>query len=176
MTTLAHGEETTFTVTLMPTAAGIRTATLLIASNDTETNPFQVGLTGLRSTVSEAWRNEHFGSPENTGPGADLNDPDGDGLVNLVEFATGGHPLAFTPPVGQLVKNGSNLEFTYTRPTAVTAELNYQLQASITLSGTWTTVVITSTVLSDDGTTQVVKATAPAGTGKRFVRLRVTRR
>ena len=174
LTTLAHGEETTFTTTLTPAAAGVRTGTLLVASNDVA-SPFRVNLTGLRSTVSEAWRLQYFGSPDNTGAGADLNDADSDGLVNLIEFATGGHPLEFTPPVGTLVKNGATLEFTYTRPAAAAAELSYQLQASITLSGTWTAQLITSQILSDDGITQVVRATAPAGTGKRSVRLRVTR-
>ena len=56
------------------------------------------------------------------------------------------------------------------------AELNYQLQASLTLSGVWNSTGVTSTILSDDGTTQLVKATAPAGSlGKRPVRLQVTR-
>ena len=131
-------------------------------------------MSGRLATASEAWRITHFNSPDNTGPGADLNDPDNDGLVNLLEFAVGGDPHVFSPPIGTLVKNGATLEFTYSRPTAAVAELNYQLQASITLSGTWTTGGTTSEVVTN-GPTQVVNVTAPAGTGKRFVRLRVTR-
>ncbi len=173
--TLAPGATATFTVTFTPGGAGTRTASIQVASNDPDENPFDIAVSGRLATASEAWRILHFGSPDNTGAAADLNDPDGDGLVNLLEFAVDGNPHVFSPPIGTLVKNGATLEFTYSRPTAAVAELNYQLQASITLSGEWTTSGTTSTILSDNGTTQVVKATAPAGTGKRSVRLRVTR-
>ena len=174
-TTLALNEEATFTVTLTPSASGVRTGAVLIASNDPDGNPFRISLTGTRNTVSENWREQHFGTFANTGPGADLSDPDGDGLVNLLEFATGGHPHEITPPVGTLEKVGAGLEFTYSRPVAVLTELNYRLEASVTLSGIWNSQNITSAVQSADGVTQVVKATSPAGIGRRFVRLRVTR-
>ena len=58
---------------------------------------------------------------------------------------------------------------------AALAEVSYKLEYSASLGGLWSVVGTTSTVQSDDGVTQVVKATAPAGNGKRFVRLRVTR-
>ena len=116
------------------------------------------------------------GSPYSTGPGADLNDADGDGILNLMEFATGSDPKAVSPPVGQLVKNGGTLEFTYSRPTAAVAEVKYELEASVSLSGIWNKSGMTTSILSDDGTTQQVKVTSSAGSlGKRFVRLRVTR-
>ena len=54
--------------------------------------------------------------------------------------------------------------------------MSYKLEYSASLSSLRSVVGTTSTVQSDDGVTQVVQATAPAGsTGKRFVRLRVTR-
>ena len=41
---------------------------------------------------------------------------------------------------------------------------------------TWSTAGVTSSLLSDNGTTQQIKATVPAGAnGRRFVRLKVTR-
>ena len=176
-TTLAPGATITFNVTFTPTAAGTRTATVQVASNDPDENPFDITVTGRQATASEAWRITHFGSPDNTGPGADLSDPDNDGIVNLVEFATNSHPQAFTPPIGQLVKNGSTLEFTYTRPVAALADVRYDLEASSTVSGAWGGASQTETILSDNGILQQVKATYPAGiTGKRFVRLRLTRR
>ncbi len=176
-TTLAPGATATFTVTFTPTAAGTRTETVQVASNDPDENPFDITVTGRQATASEAWRVTYFGNPDNTGPGADLNDPDNDGIVNLVEFATNSHPQAFTPPIGQLVKNGSTLDFTYTRPVAALADVRYDLEASSTLSGAWGSANQTETILSDDGILQQVKATYPAGiTGKRFVRLRLTRR
>jgi hypothetical protein len=45
-TTLAPAASTTFTVTFTPTARGVRTATLRIASNDANENPFDINLTG----------------------------------------------------------------------------------------------------------------------------------
>ncbi len=131
---------------------------------------------GSQATALEAWRQSYLGSPYGTGDGADLNDADGDGILNLMEFATGSDPKAVSPPVGQLIKNGGMLEFTYSRPTAAVAEVKYELEASTTISGTWSHVGQASVILSDDGITQQVNATYPAGgTGKRFVRLRVTR-
>lgn len=38
------------------------------------------------------WRMAYFGSAENDGPAADLADPDGDRIPNLIEYATGSHP------------------------------------------------------------------------------------
>lgn len=45
-TTLAKGAETTFAVTFTPGGAGQRNATLHIASNDADENPFDIALTG----------------------------------------------------------------------------------------------------------------------------------
>lgn len=47
VTTLASGVTTTFTVSFKPTATGARSATLLIASNDADDNPFEINLTGM---------------------------------------------------------------------------------------------------------------------------------
>jgi hypothetical protein len=44
--TLAPGLDTTFTVVFQPTAAGGRSATLQIASNDADENPFDISLAG----------------------------------------------------------------------------------------------------------------------------------
>ena len=47
--------------------------------------------TGLSTVISgtlraqESWRQSNFGDPSNSGSGADLNDPDHDGIVNLLE-------------------------------------------------------------------------------------------
>ena len=46
---LTPGNSTTFTVTYTPSATGIRTAALHIASNDSDENPFDINLTGVGS-------------------------------------------------------------------------------------------------------------------------------
>lgn len=48
---LAPAASTTFTVTFTPTATGVRTATLRIASNDANENPFDIALTGRSSNA-----------------------------------------------------------------------------------------------------------------------------
>ena len=46
VTSLASNTSTTFTVTFMPKAAGARTATLQIASDDADVKPFDISLSG----------------------------------------------------------------------------------------------------------------------------------
>jgi uncharacterized delta-60 repeat protein len=175
-TTLAPGASSDFNVTFSPSTSGTRTARLEISSNDPDYNPFIVNLTGWGATNSDVWRKTHFGSFSNVGPGADLNDPDNDGLLNLLEFAIGGNPLLPTPSIGQLNKTDSGLEFTYSRPNAAVGEVTYELESSATMSGNWIRTGTTTTIVSDDGITQLVKVTTSAGSfGKRFVRLRVNR-
>ena len=175
--TLAPAAASAFTVTFSPSAAGTRTTTLLIANNDPDENPFEIHLTGRQMTALQAWRVTYFGSPDNAGPGADLHDGDGDGIVNLLEFATATNPTVSTPPPGQLVKFTDQLEFTYTRPTAATAELSYTPETSDILTGSWMPADPAATkMVSDDGILQQIKFTVPANSREKlFVRLRVTR-
>ena len=113
----------------------------------------------------------------NTGPGSELSDPDDDGLPNLVEYATGKNPVLYSAPVGELIKNGNSLEFTYWRAKRALTEVSFIREFSQTISGVWSqTAGTVETILSDDGNMQQVLITTPAGiAGKRFVRLRVTR-
>jgi len=176
-TTLVPGATTTFTVIFTPAGAGVRAATVEVTSNDAD-SPFEIGVTARLTTAHETWRVLYFGSPDNSGPGADLSDPDADGLANLMEFATHTHPQEWSPPPGTLVKNGTVLEFTYPRAKAALAEVDFVREFSATLSGLWSQTGSTvETILSDDGVVQMVRVNTPAGiTGQRFVRLRVTRR
>src|SRR5205823_5739028 len=112
---VSPGGTTSFTVQFAPTATGGRTAALHIASNDPNNSSFDVGLSGTGYTYSEAWRVQYFGSPDNTGNGADQNDFDQDGLRNLLEFGTGNNPTQPSTMPGIIVHNGNTLEFTYNR-------------------------------------------------------------
>ncbi len=91
-------------------------AAIQIPSNDEDENPFEIALTGMRATQElDAWRQTYFGSTASSGAGADLSGPDRDGVVNLMEFATGSGPWTVNVQPGELVKNGSSLEFTWPR-------------------------------------------------------------
>ena len=177
-TQLAPGAATTLTVFFSPAGPGARTTTLLIASNDEDENPFEIALTGTRATPElDAWRQTYFGSTANSGAGADMSDPDRDGVVNLMEFATGSGPWVPNVQPGQLVKDGSNLEFTWPRRKAALCEVAYEVEWSESLSGPWSTVGVSTVLLTDGSVMQQMKTTLPAGTGgRRFVRLRVMRR
>lgn len=123
-----------------------------------------------------AWRQTYFGSPDNTGSGADLSDPDNDGIPNLLEFAAGSNPLLSSPPIGELRQSGNNMDFSYSRPKAALLELAYSVEYAGSLSGTWELTTALASVVSDDGITQQVQVTTLAASpGRNFARLRVTR-
>jgi hypothetical protein len=129
------------------------------------------------TTAFQDWRQAHFGSMSNTGAAANAFDADNDGLPNLLEWACSLHPTQNDTLRTLKTLNGSSVEFTYPRSVeAVNAGTVFTVEWSDSLPGTaWSTAGVTQAVLSDNGTTQQVKATLPAGTnGKRFVRLKVT--
>ena len=176
---VAAGGQTTFLLNFTPQAQSARAATLRIASSDGDENPFDIFLTGndtpAASTI-ESWRQTWFGASANTGTAADNADPDGDGYVNLMEFALAMNPTLSTTPLIATGVVGGNIEFTYTRSkAAVISGLNFQVPWTETLAAsTWIYSDTTEKILSDNGTLQTVKATIPAGSaGSRFVRLEV---
>ena len=146
-TTLAAGASTTFTVRFAPSALGLRSAAIHIASNDADENPFDITLTGAGvGNALETWRQDHFGSPANRGDGADLNDFEKDGLVNLIEYAFGLDPkLSSTGklPVPQAIDNQMVLRFI--EPAGV-GGVSYGAEWSQELlPGTWVPVPDTGT-------------------------------
>lgn len=125
--------------------------------------------------LGDGWQEQYFGlNNPDAGP---LLDPDFDGVLNLMEFATALNPtLASIIPMAT-VKNGANLEFTYPRAnTALAHGLSFIVEWSDTLLPlSWSATGVTETILSDNGTVQQVKATVPAGSsGRRFAHLKVT--
>jgi hypothetical protein len=60
--TLPPGGTTTFTASFIPTSAGSRSATLLIASNDSDENPFELVLGGYGEPVEPEITVKHLGA------------------------------------------------------------------------------------------------------------------
>jgi VCBS repeat-containing protein len=174
---VAPGGSTTFTVKFAPSALDTRAAALHIVSNDADENPFDIALTGTGITNLEAWRLLYFGNIDDGGPGADTNDPDFDGLSNVLEFATGNDPAQSSPMPGILNLSGDTIEFVYTRTTAAINDgFTFQVEWSDDLtSANWTSAGVTEEILSDDGTLQEVKASVAAENGaRRLLHLKVT--
>lgn len=149
------------------------TTITLLASDGVATATRTFTLTAL--TRLETWRRQAFGTHDNSGAAADLFDSNGDGEVNLIEFATGQLPNAATTVSTPLMRNGATLDFTYTRSRAAMADgMSFFVEWSDTFSG-WSAVGVSEQLISDNGTVQIVKATVPAGhTAKRFIHLKVS--
>ena len=128
-------------------------------------------------TPIEQWRLQYFGNSANSGSAADLFDANKDGESNLLEFATGQNPNAPTKADTSIVKNVASLDFTYPRSKAAMSDgVTFTVEWSDTLAtNSWSNAGVTDQILTDNGTVQVVKASAPAGGNRRFVRLKVTK-
>ena len=127
-------------------------------------------------TPVEAWRYSQFGTTSTTGIYADTFDKDGDGLANLLEYACATNPNTNNTTPHSTTRNGSNLEYIYTKNKSAT-DVTCTVEWSDTLASDWSSAGVSApSILSDNGTTQQIKVTMPAGAnGRRFVRLRVTR-
>lgn len=101
-------------------------------------------------------------------------DFDADGVTNLMEYATAMNPTLNDTVPAAATKVGSNLEYVYTKNKAAT-DVTFRVEWSDTLANDWSSVGVTSSVLTDGATTQQIKALVPAGVARRFVRLRVTK-
>lgn len=131
----------------------------------------------LITTPIEQWRFTNYGSVLNTGTGLDALDGDGDGISNLLEYATKMNPAANDVVPQTATKSASTIDFVYTKNKSAT-DVTYIVEWSDTLFNDWSTSGVSApTILSDNGISQQLKVTVPAGSGvtKRFVHLKVTR-
>jgi endo-1,4-beta-xylanase len=174
---IIKGTSPYYTLAATPLADRLGTTTLTLSANDgvrTTTNAFTLTVTG---TAIQTWRMQNFGTTANSSTAADNADPDNDGISNLLEYATKMNPSASDTVQQSAAKNGSVLDFIYTKSIAAT-DVTYSVEWSDTLGNDWTTASVSApTILNNNGITQQIKVTIPAGSGvmRRFVRLKVTR-
>jgi fibronectin-binding autotransporter adhesin len=119
------------------------------------------------------WRQTHFGSTANVGDGANDADPDKDGLPNLVEYLMGTIPVSSASSQAILTgPEAGNLFLQYSRSKTAANDVTAVVEASTDLLS-WSSTGVSEQTLSDDGTTQVIKASISNALPARFLRLRV---
>ncbi|MCE9608825.1 MAG: autotransporter-associated beta strand repeat-containing protein [Chthoniobacter sp.] len=129
------------------------------------------------ATAQQAWRFTYFGTVQNIGTAADTFDGNGDDESNLMEFATGQNPTAATSATPALVKNGATLELTYTRSLAAMADgvaFTPEWRDDL-ITGAWSSAGVMEQILTDNGTTQTVRASVAVGAGSRFLHLKLSK-
>ncbi|MGI8601672.1 MAG: hypothetical protein ACR2OZ_01600 [Verrucomicrobiales bacterium] len=166
--------------TVIAGAAGEDSVAITINGNQNDNTTLGSGAAYVfivaEQTAFEIWRLQHFGSPADSGEGADLADIDADGMTNLLEFATGENPRQpGAIPIASAI-TPSVIEFTYTRNKAALGEIEFAAEWTDSLPAlSWSAAGVIETILSGDGSVQQIMAAVPLGTGnRRFVRLRVS--
>ena len=108
------------------------------------------------------------------GLGPPAADDDADGAPNFMEYALGTNPQsADIAAAAQLVPDGAWLHFIWQLPAAA-LQAGYQPEWTDALAGPWSSAGMNSAIVADDGVTRTLRTTLPAGSVRRFVRLRVT--
>ncbi len=163
-TALADGR----TLRVTPVAPGF--ATIALTTGDVRGNLAQTTLavTVLSPVPYVAWRQTNLATLADAGEAASSADPDADGLPNLLEYALGQDPLAFSSGGAPAVaRDGSLLTLSFSAPRA---DLDYVVETTTALDSVWTTAGVMQGAPDANGR---VSASVPVGEAPRFLRLRV---
>lgn len=131
-------------------------------------------LYSIQSSTLDSWRTNHFGSAANSGDGADFADPDKDGMVNVMEFATGQHPTIPSAGPLRIERDGDELAFVYPRSLESIDEVLLHLEWSEGLQGPWRAEDVTESVIDEDDAIQWLRAMPETPGRMGFVRLRAS--
>jgi hypothetical protein len=139
------------------------------------TSPNYQGSNSAQLTVTGSlftdWQTDTF-TPEqlSSGEADPTADPDKDSFPNLIEYALGTSPLAFTPPLS-VTSDGEFLTLTFDHPLEVT-DVNYGAQLG-NLLDEWTPLPLE--VIGETNTTRTLRArtSIPSGSDNLFIRLKL---
>ncbi|MEO7100216.1 MAG: cellulase family glycosylhydrolase, partial [Luteolibacter sp.] len=122
----------------------------------------------------QAWRQAHFATTENSGPAADTADSDGDGRVNLLEYALNSNPLVAdsTPATSISTQPDGHVALTFNR--IADPALTYEVWGTSDLADWGAAPVWSSTGASNVAEpVTVTDPEPPANHSRRFLRVRV---
>ncbi|MDQ8181023.1 RICIN domain-containing protein [Pelagicoccus sp. SDUM812005] len=122
----------------------------------------------------EEWRREHFGTVENEGDAADGEDPDRDGIVNILERAYGGDPRVADRSIAPyLDRSTSPLAMVYRRDSRA-VDLEFRVLESSDLSPLWVEAEGSTEVLGEEGAIRWIRFQRTQGSDENlFLRLEV---
>lgn len=159
-----------------PGAAGTRTATFTIASNDPGSPSYTLNVQGTATappsqTAAEIALADFLAAanvPSNLrGP---LDDPNGDGVNNLLAFALGLPPMAHAASPVATDESGV-LSLTYTRAQQTHVSYTVKTSTDLGITDPWTATGVTQGTPDGSG---VTTATIPIDGTPRFLRIEVT--
>jgi hypothetical protein len=127
--------------------------------------------TGAASSAIESWRQTYFGNSANEGNAADTADFDGDGLSNLLEYATGTNPTVANASAAVVAQSGNVLTVTFNRINDPL--LTYTIEESTDLATGFTPTGTTYTGTANDVVVYTDDVPLTTGGARQFLRLRV---
>ena len=133
---------------------------------------------GMELSPMDEWRLRQFASLEAGGRAAPGADPDGDGTVNLLEYALGLDPLVSGPPPVRSRVTDGGLVIEFDRPAAMAEVVNWVLEEATDPQAMvgWTPSDSALEVVGEADGRQTVRAVVPVVGQRKFVRLRVRMR
>ncbi len=151
--------------------AGLNTFTVRVTDDSGLSGETTVSINVLNSPI-ETWRQQQFGAdaadPDMAGNDADI---DGDGLINLIEYALGTDPNASSPLPAAVIEGGL-LTLTYTKNLLATDVTLIPEWSEDLMS--WEAAGVTLDAVGEAGSIQTLKASVPATGPARFLHLKVT--
>jgi hypothetical protein len=127
---------------------------------------------GVTLSALESWRQTNFGTTANTGTAADTADFDGDGLSNLLEYATGTNPTVAGPGAAIVAQSGNVLTLTFNRINDPL--LIYTIEESTDLATGFTPTGTTYTGTANDVVVYTDDVPLTTSVARQFLRLKVT--
>jgi hypothetical protein len=166
--TLAEGAAQTLQVTYTPTSVGSDTCALTVT--ESTAGDFSCAFRGRAEDASRfaEWATSYHLSEGNT---ASSSDPDGDGIVNLLEYALGSAPdsSASRPNLTSQISD-LKLKLTFTPQRS---DVTYTIEASSDLS-TWPDTTVLTGLTVGTPTTHTDTTALSGTTTKRFLRLKIS--